>query len=142
MSCQIGEVCRRLDLSADTLRYYEKIGLLSAVSRTASGLRAYSEKDISRLRFIKRAQRMNFSLAEIGQLLGFRENPQTSKAHVQQLAYDKLQDVEQHLQELNTLRDELTLLVNLCTNSNDDCPILINLDADKIKKPCPGNQEK
>jgi MerR family transcriptional regulator, copper efflux regulator len=134
MTYQIGEVTRRLGLSADTLRYYEKIGLLPTVTRTLSGLRSYSEKDISRLRFIKRAQRMNFSLAEIGQLLGFRENPQTAKPHVQQLAYDKLQDVEQHLQELNTLRDELTLLVNLCTNSNDNCPILTNLDGVDIKK--------
>ncbi len=142
MTCQIGEVTRRLDLSADTLRYYEKIGLLPTVTRTVSGLRAYSEKDISRLRFIKRAQRMNFSLAEIGQLLGFRENPQRAKPHVQQLAYDKLQDVEQNLQELNTLRDELTLLVNLCTDSNDDCPILTNLDGDEIKKQRRGSNKK
>ncbi|MEK7758413.1 MAG: MerR family transcriptional regulator, partial [Pseudomonadota bacterium] len=54
-----------LGLSADTLRYYEKIGLLQRISRNTAGVRYYSEQDISRLRFIQRAQKMNFSLAEI-----------------------------------------------------------------------------
>jgi len=134
MTYQIGEVSQISGLSADTLRYYEKIGLLPAVTRATSGLRAYSEKDISRIRFIKRAQRMNFSLAEIGELLSFRENPLKAKPHVRQLAYAKLQDVEKNLQELNTLRDELNLLVNLCGDSNDNCPILTNLDGVDIKK--------
>ncbi len=62
---QIGEVTRRLNISADTLRYYEKIHLLPPIARNASGLRSYCDKDLSRLKFIKRAQRMGFSLEEI-----------------------------------------------------------------------------
>jgi len=125
---QIGEVATQLSVSTDTLRYYEKIGLLSKVNRTPSGLRAYSDKDISKLKFIKRAQRMNFTLEEISQLLDFREQPLKVKPKIRQIAYDKLQDIEQQLDELTTLRNELTLLVNLCTSDKDSCPIINNLN--------------
>ena len=127
---QIGDVTKRLNISADTLRYYEKIHLLLPISRSASGLRNYSEKDISRLKFIKRAQRMGFSLEEIGHLLDFREAPQEAKPDVRQLAGEKLADIKEHLRELKTLRDELTLLINLCATSEDGCPIIEGLEDD------------
>ncbi len=127
---QIGDVTRRLNISADTLRYYEKIHLLPPISRSASGLRNYSEKDISRLKFIKRAQRMGFSLEEIGLLLDFREAPQEAKPDVRQLAGEKLANIKEHLRELKTLRDELTLLINLCATSEDGCPIIEGLEDD------------
>ena len=59
---QISELSKRIGVSADTLRYYEKIGLLPPVARSTSGRRIYGDKDISRLNFIRRAQRMNFTL--------------------------------------------------------------------------------
>ncbi len=127
---QIGDVTKRLNISADTLRYYEKIHLLPPISRSASGLRNYSEKDISRLKFIKRAQRMGFSLEEIGHLLDFREAPQEAKPDVRQLAGEKLANIKEHLRELKTLRDELTLLINLCATSEDGCPIIEGLEDD------------
>ena len=127
---QIGAVTRRLNISADTLRYYEKIHLLPSISRDASGLRNYCENDVSHLKFIKRAQRMGFSLEEIGHLLEFRSAPQQAKPEIRQLAGDKLADIEDHLQELKTLRNELSLLINLCANSEDGCPIIEGLDDD------------
>ncbi len=127
---QIGDVTRRLNISADTLRYYEKIHLVPPISRGSSGLRNYGEKDISRLKFIKRAQRMGFSLKEIGHLLGFRDAPQQTKPEVRELVGEKLADIEEHLLELKTLRDELKLLVNLCAGSEDGCPIIEGLDND------------
>lgn len=126
---QIGEVTRRLNISADTLRYYEKIQLLPPIARNASGLRSYCEKDLSRLKFIKRAQRMGFSLEEISQLLTFREAPQQAKPDIRKMAGDKLSDIEENLQELKMLRDELTLLINLCTGSKEGCPIIDGLDG-------------
>jgi DNA-binding transcriptional MerR regulator len=120
----IGEVATTLNLSPDTLRYYEKIGLLTRITRSGSGTRSYSKKDMSRIRFIKRAQRMGFSLLEVSKLLEFRENPQQAKPQVRQLAGTKLQDIETHLTELLHLRDELTLLIGLCSDADDDCPIL------------------
>ncbi len=124
----IGEVARLLEMSVDTLRYYEKIGLLPKVSRTESGIRHYRDKDLSRLKFIKRAQQMNFTLAEIGDLLKMREDPQHARAEVRQLTANKLKEVEVRLTELDSLRRELTLLVNLCTASEEGCPIIDRIE--------------
>ena len=125
---QIGQLSQHLGLSPDTLRYYEKIGLLPSVTRNSAGLRIYDDKDISRLKFIQRAQRMNFTLAEIGQLLEMRENPQNVRADVRALTHKKLSVVEEHLEELVTLRNELQLLINLCQGTEEGCPIIDDID--------------
>jgi DNA-binding transcriptional MerR regulator len=127
---RIGEVVTTLAISADTLRYYEKIRLTPKVQRNNGGVRFYSDKDLSRLRFIKRAQKMGFSLEEITQLLKFRENPQKAKPKVRELAHHKLEEVEQHLTELTTLRNELRLLTNLCGTREEGCPILESFDKE------------
>ena len=131
-SYAIGEISRLLTMSVDTLRYYEKIGLLPKVSRKESGIRCYNDKDISRLKFIKRAQKMNFTLAEIGDLLKMREDPQNARNEVRQLTVNKLHDVEVRAAELETLRRELVLLVNLCTSSKEGCPIIERIDKDGL----------
>jgi len=110
---QIGETSRQLDISIDTLRYYEKIGLLPPVHRKPSGIRVYGAKDISRIKFIKRAQSMGFSLDEIKKLLRFREAPQKAKPEVRELAGVKLQEIEGHLDDLKILQAEFRLLINL-----------------------------
>ncbi|HHI92339.1 MAG TPA: heavy metal-responsive transcriptional regulator [Gammaproteobacteria bacterium] len=125
---RIGDIGKQLGLTADTLRYYEKIGLLKNISRTASGIRTYSDKDISHLKFIQRAQKMNFSLAEIKDLLQMREDPQHARSEVRALSHRKLAEIETHLQDLTTLRNELALLVNLCTGSEDGCPIIEGIE--------------
>lgn len=127
---RIGDVTKKIGLSADTLRYYEKIKLLPRVSRNESGTRQYDDKDISRLKFIQRAQKMNFSLAEISDLLNMRENPQEARDEVRQLTAEKLLDVDEHLQSLSTLRNELQLLLNLCRGAEDGCPIIEGLDEE------------
>ena len=128
---RIGEAAAVLGISTDTLRYYEKIELITNVQRNDVGIRLYSDKDLSRLRFIKRAQKMGFSLNEIGQLLGFRENPQKAKPKVRELAHQKLTEIDEHLAELSTLRDELRLLSNLCGANPDGCPILEKMDNER-----------
>lgn len=125
---RIGDVTKKIGLTADTLRYYEKIKLLPKVSRNTSGIREYDNKDISRLKFIQRAQKMNFSLSEISDLLKMRENPQKVRDEVRQLTADKLLEVDEHLQSLITLRSELQLLLNLCQSSKEGCPIIEGLD--------------
>lgn len=125
---QIGQVTEKLGISADTLRYYEKISILPPIARTPSGLRSYTNEDLSRLRFVRRAQRMGFSLEAIGQLLKFRENPQGAKPRIREMAQEKLVAIEDHLDELQTLRNELKLLINLCRGSADGCPIIASLD--------------
>lgn len=125
---RIGAVTRLLGMSADTLRYYEKIGLLPMVSRMASGIRVYNERDVSRLRFIQRAQKMQFSLKEIGDLLSMREDPQHARDDVRTLTQRKLAEVEEHLTDLKLLRGELQLLLNLCTASEAGCPIIEGIE--------------
>lgn len=125
---KIGQVVEALAISADTLRYYEKIGLMPRVHRGSSGLRFYSDKDLSRLRFIRRAQKMGFSLAEIADLLRFRDNPRNDKPQVRALAHRKLTEIEKRLTELSELRDELALSSELCADNPDGCPILESFD--------------
>ncbi len=131
---RIGDVAERLGLSPDTLRYYEKIGLLPRVSRNGSGLRCYGERDLSRLRFIQRAQKMGFSLNEIGMLLAMRDNPQRARADVRKLTAAKLDQVETHLRELTLLRNELRLLLNLCRGAKDGCPIIETISREPSEK--------
>ena len=125
---QIGDISKKLGLSADTLRYYEKLGLLPNVGRAASGVRLYNDKDISRLQFVRRAQKMNFSLAEIGDLLSMREDPQHAREDVRALTGRKLSEVKAHVEELTILRNELELLLNLCAGNKAGCPIIEGID--------------
>ena len=127
---RISDVTRLTGLSADTLRYYEKIGLLPKVARTASGIRQYDESDLSRLRFIQRAQKMNFTLNEIADLMKMREDPQHARDEVRQVTARKLEQVEAHLAELTTLRNELQLLLNLCRGSEEGCPIIEGIEEE------------
>lgn len=126
---RIGDVARFTGLSVDTLRYYEKIGLLGPIARTVSGIRLYTDKDVSRLNFVRRAQKMNFSLTEIASLLKMREDPQRARTGVRELTAAKLAEVEARLSEITSLRDELQLLLNICRASTDGCPIIDSIDA-------------
>ena len=94
---KIGEVIKQTGLTADTLRYYEKIGLVKKISRDASGIRSYSDMDVSQLKFIKSAQNMKFSLREIGELLQMRRDQQHARDNVRQLTADKLEQIENQI---------------------------------------------
>lgn len=124
MSYSIGQVGQQTGLSADTLRYYERIGLLSQVARNSGGQRRYSEADIGRLRFIRRTQSMDFSLEQIGELLQLREKPGDVRSEVRGLTEQKLQAIEARIAELTQLRDELAGLVEQCRTSEGCCPII------------------
>ncbi len=125
---RIGRVADMLGMSQDTLRYYEKLGLLPGIARSPSGVRIYRDRDISRLRFIQRAQQMNFSLAEIGALLKMREDPQNARDSARRLASRKLGEVERRIRDLETLSNELRLLLKRCVASKNGCPIISGID--------------
>ena len=118
-----------LGITGDTLRYYEKIGLLNDIGRTPGSVRFYNDKNVSSLRFIIRAKSMNFTLDEIKQLLLFREAPQDSRIEVQDLTRQKLKSIENKAVELDKLRKELTLLLNLCGCTDKGCPIIESIDT-------------
>jgi len=124
---RIGEISSKLELSVDTLRYYEKIGLLPSIARNPAQIRLYTDRDISRLKFIRRAQKMNFSLAEIGELLHFRDDPVTAKPYVRKLIVTKLSEIDHQLDALQALRNELKPLLNQCEEQMNCCPIIENI---------------
>ncbi|MES1944482.1 putative transcriptional regulator [Salinisphaera sp. PC39] len=126
----IGETSRSTGLSIDTLRYYEKIGLLPRVARDPGGRRCFHDADLSRLRFIRRAQACNFSLEEIRQMLALRDTPEVPRPEVQHLTEQKLAEIEQRLADLDRLKRELELLLNLCRTSQDGCPIIDSLGGE------------
>lgn len=132
---KIGQASRRSGFSPDTLRYYDKIGLLPRIGRDAGGRREYDQHDLERLAFIQRAKSVDFSLDEIRALLRFRAAPQAARADVLNLTQAKLAEIECKLADLQHLRNELTLLTNLCrAESGDSCPILERLDAGEARR--------
>ncbi len=125
MHKKIGEVATLLNVSIDTLRYYEKIGLLGHVKRSESGIRYYNDTLITRIRFIRRAQRMGFKLSNIKELLAFRDQPHNVKPQVRGMIRQKLLELSQQIHDLSELRDELETLTAACEHSEEsDCPIL------------------
>lgn len=125
----IGEAAAETGMSADTLRYYEKIRLLPSPGRKAGGRRLYRDQDIARLRFIRRAQSVGFSLEEIGKLLRFRENPAKSRRGVRKLAAIKHAQVKEQIAVLDAMEAELALLLEICRGDSATCPILTRLDG-------------
>jgi len=125
----IGETAQQTGLSVDTLRYYEKIELMPRIARDNGGRRRYVQRDLARLRFIQRAQRCNFSLQEIRQLLEFKGCRDAARPEVMRLTEHKLQDIQHRIADLDRLQQELGQLLQLCRGSDRGCPIIDGLDA-------------
>ncbi len=121
-----GELAQRTGVHAETIRYYEQRGLLPPPRRTAAGYRAYSETDVARLRFIKRAQELGFSLREIEELLTLEATPGASSGLVRQRALAKIAEIEARIRDLTRIRDTLRRLVAACDGKApvEHCPIL------------------
>lgn len=132
----IGEVAKLLEISIHALRYYEKEELLPRIAKDSGGRRRYQAKDIDRVRFIKRAQRMKFSLSEIRQLIGIETAESVEKPKAQKLVSEKLQEIEQGLIDLKHLKKDLSGMLNACLQSadGDDCPIIEGI-KDTQKRP-------
>jgi MerR family mercuric resistance operon transcriptional regulator len=114
----------------ETVRFYEREGLLEEPPRRESGYRQYSEQVVSRLHFIKRAQRLGFSLKEISELLLLRVDSQTSCEEVKQRTEAKIAEVERKMVELQQMRQALLQVASLCTGQGPEgpCPMLDALD--------------
>jgi len=126
---QIGQLAQRADVPIDTVRYYERHGILPAPARQASGYRLYGDDDVARLRFVRRAKALGFTLAEIRELLALSGRRADDMAGLKAAATEKLGDVEHKLEELTRIRDGLQALVASCPGHGplDHCPILAAL---------------
>lgn len=110
----IGRAAAAAGLTAKTLRYYERLGLLSPAGRTATGYRVYSPADLRRLGFIVKAKRLGLSLREIREILAIRDGGRAPCIHVQHLLQRKARDMESRIAELTALRRELQRLARRC----------------------------
>lgn len=123
-SIGIGALAKCAGVRVDTVRYYERSGLLAPKVRLASGYRRYGDVELARLRFIRRAQALGFSLKEVQELLAL--SGRRDVARVKRAAQQKLADVERRIAELERVRSGLAILVAACPGHGRaaDCPIL------------------
>lgn len=128
----IGQVARESGLGVETVRFYEREGLLEQPARRASGYREYTPDAVSRLRFIRHAQRLGFTLREIKELLALKLDPQATRGQVRQQAALKVADIEQRIRELKRMKKALELLVQACDGEGalEGCPILTAIETD------------
>lgn len=127
----IGQLAKEAQVHVETVRYYERRGLIPEPPRRASGYRQYSQDVVARIRFIQHAKELGFSLKEILELLSLRVDPDTTCADVKRRAEVKIADIEAKMRALQTMKKALTTLAALCSGRGPTsaCPILEALDA-------------
>jgi MerR family mercuric resistance operon transcriptional regulator len=123
---RIGELARSVDVNVETIRYYQRIGLLEFPEKPFGGMRSYKEKDLQRLRFIRHAQQLGFSLEDIRELL---ELSSSDCKRVEKLAVAKLSLVKTKLRQLRRIESALAKTVEQCARrkGNQPCPIIETL---------------
>jgi Zn(II)-responsive transcriptional regulator len=129
-SMSIGQLAQRAGVAIDTVRYYERNALLMPAGRLASGYRRYDETQLKRLRFIRRAKALGFSLDDVRALLSLSE--ERDIAEVKRTAQRKLGDIEQRIAELERIRAGLNTLIAACPGHGraEACPILNALNEE------------
>lgn len=134
---RIGQLAKATGVPVDTLRYYERMQLLESPTRSAAGYRSFSSEATRQVRFIRRAKRLGFSLAEIADLLQLdREREQNACADVKRRTGEKLHDIEQRIAELQAIERSLRALHDSCCGGGEsaaDCSILRALDQDDAR---------
>ncbi len=131
----IGRLARLGGVNLETIRYYEREGLLPKPPRTEAGYRLFPSETARRLRFIKRAQELGFSLGEIRELLALRMKPGTKREHIRARAETKIADIEQKIRTLEAMKKTLRKMTERCDGCGplSECPILESLDEEVSK---------
>jgi len=134
---QIGTIAKKIGLSVDAIRFYERNSLLPIAPRTQGGFRKYCESDVEALGFIRRVQRLGFTLKEVRELLDLRRNRLQRCAPVRRRLEEKLVDVRRKLANLQRLEHELRLALLSCNKElrkrSAHCPILQEKNVRKLK---------
>lgn len=127
----IGKVAALAEVDIETIRFYEREGLIADPPRTDSGYRQYTKDTVARLRFIKKAKALGFTLSEIRELLSLRASTGRSCAEVKDRAAEKITDIERRIASLKAMRKALQGLVEECSSNTprSECPILKALDG-------------
>jgi MerR family mercuric resistance operon transcriptional regulator len=129
-SMTIGQVAQKAGIGIETIRFYERKGLIEEPPRKESGYRQYGVGVVDQLAFIQQAKELGFSLKEIGELLSIKADTKTVCKDVKQVALEKLQDIESKIKLLQRMRKALRKLVDKCPGQGplSECPILDALD--------------
>lgn len=129
-----GELAERCAVNSETVRYYEQRGLIPKPSRSAGNYRLYNQDTVRRIRFIKRAQDLGFTLREIKELLSLRSAPSTGCADVLDRAEAKARNIDEKIRALQGIRRALSKLVSDCPGRGElsECPILSALEDDDL----------
>ncbi len=127
---KIGELSKTSGVAIDTIRYYEKRGLIPPPARTVTGYRDYGRRDLARLKFIVQAKNLGFTLEEIGQLLTLRSTHERSCAEVRMVAESKAAEIAERIEQLTRIRRTLLDLAEQCgqSSADDPCPILKSME--------------
>jgi Cu(I)-responsive transcriptional regulator len=128
----VGQVARRAGVGVETIRFYERQGLLDEPARRASRYRQYGDDAVAVLRFIRRAKQLGFTLKEIKGLLALRGDTSATRADVREQATAKIVDIEAKIRDLQRMREALSVLTASCHGDGPaaDCPILEALNGD------------
>jgi Cu(I)-responsive transcriptional regulator len=130
----IGRTAKAAGVNAQTLRYYERRGLIGRTRRGRSGYREYSDDAVAVVRFIKRAQELGFSLDEIEALIKLRGVRRADRHRVRTIAERKIADIDQKIAHLQSMRDALQTLVASChSDGAAECPIIEALTAPALE---------
>ena len=131
MSLTRSQLAKRVNVNIETLRYYERRGLIPAPKRKASGYRLYSEDYVARIQFIKRSQALGFTLKEIKELLSLRVDPETSCDQVREKAEAKTHEIDEKIKDLQRMKKALQKLTAACQSGGPEgeCPILEALES-------------
>ena len=129
-SMTVGMLATQAGVSIDTVRYYERQGLLPKPPRATSGYRTFTHAAVERLRFIKQAQALGFTLAEVKQLLALQLSPDRTCSDVRQRAQEKIADIDQKINALHAMKRALQQLVGACAAEGpaSQCSFLAHLD--------------
>jgi MerR family Zn(II)-responsive transcriptional regulator of zntA len=133
----IGKVAKQSQVTADSIRYYEREGLVRPATKSQSGYRLYTEETVRRIAFIKQAQECGFSLAEIRELLELRSTDQACCDDIYRVSVQKKLQLEHKIKALTAMSQALTRLIDMCSHdrkSLDECPILGALEAGMVKR--------
>ncbi len=130
-SLTIGQLAKRADVGVETVRFYERKGLLEEPDRRPSGYRQYDEGVVRRLEFIRRAKELGFTLKEIKELLSLKIDPSTTCADVKQRAETKIEDIESKIRTLQRMKRALVKVTKSCSGSGptSECPILETIET-------------
>ena len=128
----VGRTAPLADVGIPTMRFYERAGLLPRPTRTAANYRLYPDETVIRIRFIRRAQQLGFTLKEIRELLELRVNRRNSCSDVRHLAGEKVTDIEARIRSLQRMRRALLKLAEQCDaeGGKSTCPLLEYLESD------------